>query len=147
QAGTKRVELRSPSGRLGVQLVYRSYTRWDSPQSDANSNDNLSLSVEADKGHAEVGEPVTYSDAFKRSDWKASGMSILEIGLPPGAEVDRTKLQSLLDGHKVSKYSITPTQMIFYVWPRSDATRFSLTVRPRLAMTALTSPSLAYDYY
>jgi hypothetical protein len=74
-------------------------------------------------------------------------MSIVEVGLPPGADVDRSTLKSLLEGHRIRKYSITPDSITFYVWPRNATTRFSFTIRPRLAMTALTSPSLAYDYY
>ncbi|HEV8484286.1 MAG TPA: MG2 domain-containing protein [Blastocatellia bacterium] len=147
QAGANRLELRSASWRLGVQLVYRYYVRWDLQQSNAAATDNFSLSVKADKEHAAVGEPVTYSVGFKRSDWEESGMSILEIGLPPGADVDRATLRALLAGHRIDKYSITPNSMIFYVWPRNTTTRFSFTIRPRLAMTALTSPSLAFDYY
>jgi hypothetical protein len=74
-------------------------------------------------------------------------MVIVETGLPPGAEVDRATLEKLLASHRISKYSITPERVTFYAWPHQATTRFSFSVRPRLAMTAKTAPSLIYDYY
>jgi hypothetical protein len=41
QVGINRVELRSAGGRLGVQLVYRYYVRWETQQSDVAASDNF----------------------------------------------------------------------------------------------------------
>jgi len=76
-------------------------------------------------------------------------MLLAEVGLPPGAEVDRASLDKARDmsGWELSSYEVQPDRVVFYVWPRAGGTTFSFAFRPRFSMKALTGPSLLYDYY
>jgi hypothetical protein len=76
-------------------------------------------------------------------------MLLGEIGLPPGADVDRASLELAMKdtGWSLSRYDILPDRLIIYLWPRGGGTRFSFKFRPRFGLTAQTAPSLLYDYY
>jgi hypothetical protein len=70
-------------------------------------------------------------------------MVIAEVGLPPGAEVDR----GTLDEAAVDSYEVAPDHVTFYVWPQANDTKFAFTFRPRYAIRAVSAPSVLYDYY
>jgi hypothetical protein len=75
-------------------------------------------------------------------------MLIAEVGLPPGAEVDRGTLADLLEKSRgIYSFEVAPDRVILYLWPRSEQTEFSFTFRPRYAMRVRTAPSVLYDYY
>jgi hypothetical protein len=71
-------------------------------------------------------------------------MMLAEVGLPPGAEVDRASLESETG---VGSYEIQPDHVVFYLWPEAGGTKFDFRFRVRYRSDALTAPSLLYDYY
>lgn len=73
--------------------------------------------------------------------YKGYGMMLAEIGLPPGAEVDRSSLES------VDSYEVQPDRVVFYVWPSAGGAKFDFRFRLRYRCDALTGSSLLYDYY
>ena len=77
-------------------------------------------------------------------------MVMAEIGLPPGAQVERGSLDQAIRerGYSIDRYDVLPDRVVFYLWPGygSSAT-LSFQFRPRLALNAQSAPSLAYDYY
>src|SRR6185369_6821446 len=87
---------RSGGGTLALQLVSTHFVRWDDPSAVAGQSDKFQISVTTDKQTAKIGEEIKYSVAYRRSDWQSCGMSIIEIGLPPGVEVDRSSLEKLI---------------------------------------------------
>jgi hypothetical protein len=76
-------------------------------------------------------------------------MLLAEIGLPPGAEVDRNSLEQAMKsaGWELNQYDILPDRLIVYLWPRAGGTKFSFTFKPRFGLRALSAPSILYDYY
>ena len=76
-------------------------------------------------------------------------MMIATVGLPPGAEVDRGALESLVrDGtNGVDSYEVEPDHVTFYLWPRMADTRFRFHFRLRYPMKARAAESVLYDYY
>jgi hypothetical protein len=75
-------------------------------------------------------------------------MMLGEIGLPPGADVDRQSLEDALTGnYALDRYDVLPDRVIVYLWPQAGGSEFSFRFRPRFAMQAETAPSLLYDYY
>ncbi len=74
---------------------------------------------------------------------------LAEIGLPPGADVDRGSLEKAAKELKweLSHYDVLPDRVIVYLWPRAGGTKFSFTFRPRYGIKAQTAPSVLYDYY
>jgi hypothetical protein len=76
-------------------------------------------------------------------------MLLAEIGLPPGADVDRASLETAVknSGWSLSRYDVLPDRLVVYLWPRYDGNRFEFKFRPRFGLTAQSAPSLLYDYY
>jgi len=75
-------------------------------------------------------------------------MVIAEIGLPPGAEVDRGALAKIVDDDTgVDSFEVAPDHVTFYIWPRGPVSHFQFVFRPRFAMKARTAQSVLYDYY
>ena len=78
-------------------------------------------------------------------------MLLAEVGLPPGAEVDRASLEraSKEPGAFLDRYDVLPDRLVLYVWPHHQhkAASFEFKFTPRYGLRALTAPSQVYDNY
>jgi uncharacterized protein YfaS (alpha-2-macroglobulin family) len=76
-------------------------------------------------------------------------MMLAEIGLPPGAEVDRSSLETAItkSSWTLSRYDILPDRVVVYLWPAAGGVQFDFTFRPRFGLNAKTAASVVYDYY
>jgi hypothetical protein len=74
-------------------------------------------------------------------------MLLAEIGLPPGADVDRASLELAMKQGGVSQYDVLPDRLIVYLWPQAGGSNFAFKFRPRFGLAAESAPSLLYDYY
>jgi A-macroglobulin TED domain/Alpha-2-macroglobulin family/Carboxypeptidase regulatory-like domain/MG2 domain/A-macroglobulin receptor binding domain/Macroglobulin domain MG3/Type II secretion system (T2SS), protein G len=170
-AGDNRVELRRAgrASRAQAQLVTTFYVPWPKPgageaarqnitddrkqngaQSERqNGASKLRLSVAYDRASASVGEDVTCSVEAERIGHSGYGMMLAEVGLPPGAEVDRASLERTMkeSGWAINSYDLLPDRLVVYLWPAGGGTRFNFKFRPRYGLDALTAPSQLYDYY
>jgi A-macroglobulin receptor binding domain len=101
------------------------------------------------KQSANVGESVQYSVDAERIGFHGYGMLLAEIGLPPGAEVDRSSLERAMkaSGWDINEYDVLPDKLIVYLWPHAGGTKFSFTFKPKYGLKALSAPSTLYDYY
>jgi hypothetical protein len=147
--GRHRVTIRRAGGGQvsQVQLVTSYYVPWTADQSDASAP--LRLKVGFDKTTAKPGDAVTCNVAVERVAFRGYGMMLAEIGLPPGADVDRQSLDTAMEasGWAFSHYDILPDRLVVYLWPQAGETSFSFKFRPRFAMQAKTAASVLYDYY
>lgn len=145
--GKQRVEIRQlgQTNPASAQFVTTHYQPW---QTRSLAEQSLKLNVQFDKTTVEPNETVTCNVAVARL--KGSGMVIAEIGLPPGAQVERGSLEQAIRerGYTIDRYDVLPDRVIFYLWPGyGSGTTLSFQFRPRLALKAQSAPSLAYDYY
>jgi len=85
----------------------------------------------------------------ERVGFRGYGMMLAEVGLPPGADVDRPSLDSAVSasGWDLQSYEVQPDRVVFYLWPRAGGTTFSFTFKPRFGITVQSSESVLYDYY
>ena len=76
-------------------------------------------------------------------------MLLAEIGLPPGAVVDRSSLEKAMNDAdwNISQHEIRPDRLVVYLWPKAGGTDFDFTFRERSEVNALPAPSVLYDYY
>ncbi|MGC2447731.1 MAG: hypothetical protein WA477_08800 [Candidatus Sulfotelmatobacter sp.] len=112
-------------------------------------SDALRLAVRFDKTEAHAGEEVRCSIEAERIGSRGWGMMISEIGLPPGADVDRRVLDEVVSnsGWTVSHYDVLPDRLVLYLWPNAGGTKLTFKFRPRYGLKARTAPSVLYDYY
>ena len=147
--GANKLELSVPGGvaAMNAQFISTWYVPW--AESAATTNQNfkpgdtraLRLQVAFDRSQAALGDAVTAHVEAERVGFRGYGMMLAEVGLPPGAEVDRASLES------VGSYEVQPDRVVFYVWPSAGGAKFDFRFRLRYRCDALTAPSLLYDYY
>ncbi|MFP5264488.1 MAG: MG2 domain-containing protein [Blastocatellia bacterium] len=154
--GNNRVEVRRAAGsqQAAVQVVSSYYKAWGviptggeaAPKAAASA---LRLRVSFDKTEARVGEEVVGEVTAERIGHSGYGMMVAEIGLPPGAEVDRASLDQAIKqaGSQFDQYDVLPDRLIVYLWPHAGGGNFQFKFRPRFGLAALTAPSVLYDYY
>jgi len=153
--GKHTFELRSGTSAHASAYVNASYyLPWTDPTvigSSVPSGDAESLrySVKFDRSAASVGDLIQCTVHAERVGFRGYGMMLAEVGLPPGADVDRASLNSAVSssGWDLQSYEVQPDRAVFYLWPRAGGTTFSFTFKPRFAMTAQSSESVLYDYY
>jgi hypothetical protein len=94
-------------------------------------------------------EEITCNVKAERVAFRGYGMLLAEIGLPPGADVDRASLETAMKGSdwSINSYDVLPDRIVFYLWPRAAGTSFSFKFKPRMAMKAKAAASTLYDYY
>jgi hypothetical protein len=75
-------------------------------------------------------------------------MMVGEIGLPPGADVDRESLENAVKNDwSIDQYDVLPDRVLVYLWPRAGVVEFTFNLKLRFAIDAETAPSQLYDYY
>lgn len=157
QSGANRIEIRRASGSspASVQAVSTYYLPWSesiATQTEnwrANGSSGLRLTTKFDKTEGHVSDQINCHVEAERIGFSGYGMMLAEIGLPPGADVDRASLDSAMKASDwgISQYDILPDRVIVYLWPRAGGTKFDFTFRPRFGLRAQTAASVVYDYY
>jgi len=156
-AQQSRIEIRRSTGssRASVQVLANYYVPWSHTtvggdlHQDAKVSDPLRLAVRFDKQSANVGENIECTVDAERIGFRGYGMLLAEIGLPPGAEVDRNSLEKAMkaSGWDINEYDVLPDRLIVYLWPHAGGTKFLFGFKPRFGLKALSAPSILYDYY
>jgi hypothetical protein len=156
-AGKHQVEIRRPtdSSTASLQILADYYVPWQHELKDSDLlrekglSSAIQLGVHYDKLSARSGEEVTCNVDAERIGFAGYGMMLGEIGLPPGADVDRASLEAAMANPDsgIDQYDILPDRVVVYLWPRAGGTKFSFTFKPRYGMNALSSSSMLYDYY
>ena len=147
--GTNQVEVRErkKSSISTVQLVASHYVPWNPSQNLVTGP--VRLSVRFSKQEVAISEPVTVRVEADRVGFRGYGMMLAEIGLPPGADVDRASLSAAVEssGWTLTRYDVLPDRLIVYLWPKAGGIAFEFQFRPRYGLIAHTPRSTLYDYY
>ena len=74
---------------------------------------------------------------------------ILDLGIPPGFNVDAGDFAEMVGKKTVQKFSVTARQVILYLGDvkPGDVLNFEYTLKPRYPLRARTPASVAYEYY
>lgn len=151
QAGRNQIEVRRPveSSPASVQAVATYYVPWPESQVSRNGSGDLRLVTKFDKTEAKISDEITCHVEAERIGFRGYGMMLAEIGLPPGADVDRASLDKAIKESNwgINQYDILPDRIIVYLWPRAGGTKFDFKFKPRFGLKAQTAASLVYDYY
>lgn len=141
------------SGAMQGSVITGYYVPWTKSAGTQTENFQsgdtraLKLTVEFDKEQAKIGDPIGCKVGAERIGFAGYGMMMAEIGLPPGAEVDRESLEKAKNDGQVNGYEVQPDRVVFYLWPSAGGTSFQFSFRTRFGINALSAPSILYDYY
>jgi uncharacterized protein YfaS (alpha-2-macroglobulin family) len=107
------------------------------------------LDVQYDRLEAATVEEIKCAVKAERVGHRGYGMMVAEVGLPPGAEVERASLDRAVKDSQwaVSHYDVLPDRVVFYLWPRAGGVHFNFAFRGRYRVRAKAAPSMLYDYY
>ncbi|HEY7786597.1 MAG TPA: MG2 domain-containing protein [Pyrinomonadaceae bacterium] len=135
-----------------IQLVGTYYVPWPTRGSDEVRTQHASplrLVAKFDKTTARIGEEITCYVESERIGSRGYGMILAEIGLPPGADVERATLETAMKDSDwaFSQYDVLPDRVVAYLWPRAGGIKFSFKFRPRFGLKAKAAASSLYDYY
>jgi uncharacterized protein YfaS (alpha-2-macroglobulin family) len=148
-----RVKSTSPLPAASIQAVADYFVPWNGTSAREITRpgkpEALRLAVRFDKTQAAIGEKISCSVEAERIGSYGWGMMIAEIGLPPGADVDRGTLEETIkkSGWSISRYDILPDRMLFYLWPRAGGINFAFNFKLRYGIQARSAQSTLYDYY
>jgi hypothetical protein len=160
--GDNRVEIRRAghAAQAQAQAVATYYVPWakasenrpeagDGGATKRAGASALRLNVSFDRASAEVGQEITCRVEAERVGFGGYGMLLAEVGLPPGADVDRASLERTMkeSGWSINSYDVLPDRLVLYLWPQGGGTKFDFKFRPRFGLNALNAPSQLYDYY
>jgi uncharacterized protein YfaS (alpha-2-macroglobulin family) len=153
--GANKIEVARPGGAaaMNASVITSYYLPWAESEATAQEafktgeKRALRLKVLYDHNDLQVGERVHCSVEAERIGFRGYGMMLAEVGLPPGAEVDRSSLEQAETALGVSGYEIQPDRVVFYLWPTAGGSSFGFDFRMRYRIEAMTAPSLVYDYY
>jgi len=145
---TNRLKITSSNNSaLMAQVVSTHYIDWRDAE-NLNQTRGLSLDYKCDKQQANIMDEIICSVEVKRTSYPYYGMLLAEIGLPPGADVDRAALEKIREANwSVSRYEVLPDRIIFYMWASPQGTKFDFKFKPRYGINAQTPASFVYDYY
>ena len=153
QRGMNRVQIHRPGNASVINAA--AFTSYYIPWKDSSAtreenvqlgeSRSLRLTVGFDQENPASGEAVRCQVEAERVGFRGYGILIAEIGLPPGAEVDRESLDLALES--VLSYEVHPDKVVFYLWPSAGGDKFAFRFRLRYRMEASAAPSILYDYY
>jgi uncharacterized protein YfaS (alpha-2-macroglobulin family) len=108
----------------------------------------LDFGYACDAADARAGQTINCTVSARRFGSQRYGMLLAEVGLPPGADVDRASLGKLLDNWTISRYELEPDRIVFYLWSGApEGEKFSFSFTPRFAVRAKAAPAKLFDYY
>jgi hypothetical protein len=149
-AGKNRVEIKRPAGGplASLQAVANYYVPWKGPENAKVAGD-LRLLAKFDKTESTTSDEITCHVEAERVGFRGYGMMLAEIGLPPGADVDRSSLEKAMTSSdwNLTRYDVLPDRVVVYLWPHAGGVKFDFKFRPRFGLNAKNAASVIYDYY
>ena len=147
--GENLVELDGTAGAdISYQLASVHHLPW-AGKGRAGESDALSLRVAYSSASVAVGQRLEcrVELGWKRND--AMNMPTLEIGVPPGFDVETSDLDRLVRDGRLHRYSLEPSAVIVYLdrLPAASSRRFAFGLRATTRVSALAPASVAYAYY
>jgi hypothetical protein len=147
-----RIKRAEGSPYASVQALASFYGPWPEVKPGGNfetRSSDLRLQTKCDKTEGKVGDEITCHVEAERVAFRGYGMILAEIGIPPGADVDRSSLEAAMgsSGWAINQYDVLPDRLVVYLWPEGGGTKFDFKFRPRFGLNAKSAASVLYDYY
>ena len=145
--GENEIQLRfAGKGSSLYQIVTRYYLPWSKPPVEEKL---LSIDVKYDRSQLAKDDLVTCSVTIANNRPGSAKMVIVDLGIPPGFEVQTGDLDELLGSQVFQKYSLTGRQIIIYLEEveNGNPITFSYRLRAKFPIRAMTPQSRVYEYY
>ncbi len=139
-----------PAGELPFQFA-GSYWKPSVPTiSAAKTNaDPLQIDVQYDRTALSINDQLKCSVTVKNNTSQRINMAIVDLGIPPGFEVDETSFERMREKDQIAKFELTGAQVILYLRDLSESSpfKFDYSLRAKYPLRVQTPPSAVYEYY
>jgi len=134
-------------GNLYYQIVQVHYLPWDVVGEEPEGP--LSVAVEYDRTHLEVEGIVTGTVTVDNRDADLSDMVMVELGLPPGFDLDATPLNDAVADGRLQRYETRPRLIVCYLMGLvpGESRVFEYRLVARNPVQAEIPRSRIYSYY
>jgi uncharacterized protein YfaS (alpha-2-macroglobulin family) len=151
-AGENRLELRqTPAGELPVQLAGVCWLPAHSSTANTapHQTDLLQIDLHYDRTTLAVNDLLKCSVTVKNNTAQKINMAIVDLGIPPGFDVETSAFESMQQEDRLAKFEVTGNQVILYLRELSNTTplQFNYTLRAKYPLRVQTPPSAVYEYY
>jgi uncharacterized protein YfaS (alpha-2-macroglobulin family) len=147
-AGAHEVVLNfSGTGKLSYNLVSSYNLPWNRVPTPAATP--LSVTVAYDRTTILVNDLAKATVTVRNLTANTQNMVLVDVGIPPGFELQTEDLDQLRADKKISKYEVTPRQLILYVTaiPGRGSLSLSYGMRANLPVRAADGGAKVYPYY
>ena len=152
QAGDNRLELRqSPAGELPIQITgaYWLPARSSVATTAPRQTDLLEIDLQYDRTTLAVNDRLQCAVTVKNHTGGGINMAIVDLGIPPGFDVDAAAFETMQEQGRIAKFEVTGNQVILYLRELSETTpfQFEYALRSKYPLRVQTPPSAVYEYY
>lgn len=148
QKGDNKITLSiNGQGSLLYQIVKIYYIPWELLEKPKMPV--LSINVDYDKTTLEKNDMATAIVNVQNNTKDTANMVIVDLGIPPGFEVQTADLDKMVSDKMITKYSIAARQIILYfekIKP-SEKLEFRYQLKAKIAIKAKSGKSKIYKYY
>lgn len=150
--GDNRIEFRqTPSGELPFQVAGAYWL----PASSAPATgapivpEALQIDVAYDRTSLPVDEQLKCDVTVKNQTGAVINMAIVDLGIPPGFDVDTTAFERMQHEETIAKFEVTGNQVILYLREISNRApfQFDYSLRAKYPLRVQTPTSAVYEYY
>jgi hypothetical protein len=109
----------------------------------------LELAVNYDRTRLTTRDHLLCQATLKYHGKEPTGMVMVELGVPPGFDVDRDEFSALVAAGKVKKFEAAPDRVALYLGEvaAGSTQTFACTLRPKYPLRVTAPPAVAYEYY
>ncbi len=154
RTGANRVEFRQvPAGELPFQLTGAYWLPVSFAPSPTNTetvlSESLQIGVQYDRTALPVNDQLKCDVVVRNNTGRVINMAIVDLGIPPGFDVDSTAFEILRQQERIAKFELTGNQVILYLREISNLApfQFEYSLRAKYPLRVQTTPSAVYEYY
>ena len=153
RVGDNRVQFRQiPAGELPFQLTgiyWLPAAASAKAPSGPSDSDRLQISLHYDRTTLALNEQLRCTVTVKNNTSQLINMAMVDLGIPPGFDVDPTAFEAMQQNGQIAKFDVTGNQVILYLRELSNLTpfQFSYSLRAKYPLRVQTPPSAVYEYY
>lgn len=153
RVGENQIQFRqSPAGELPFQLAgayWLPASATAKPASSTVNSEPLQISVQYDRTTLAVNDLLRCNVTVQNNASQIINMAIVDLGVPPGFDVDATAFVAMQQNAQIAKFETTGNQVILYLRELSNVTpfQFNYSLRAKYPLRVQTPSSAVYEYY
>lgn len=134
-------------GRLLYQIVGHYYLPWKNVK--PASKDPFRIEVEYDRSELRRNDVVTCNITAHNLQPYRAEMIMIDVGIPPGFQIERPALDEYVETGAIAKYSTTARQLLIYLeyLDGKQVLNLQVPMKATLPMVAKAPESTIYEYY